>query len=161
MAADEPRELTPVQMFWDPAKGARDFRPIVQKVQSTEEVRTDGPTAEELAEIAEAEEALTPAPKDSLAQGSVPSEASAASIAPSELETPVQPPSTPPMPTQVTPQKQDADSASGKPSGSSEDEPPTSTPPTPAPAPSLPASSSQTSRGKTTPPAVGKPPTSA
>lgn len=150
MTDNEPRELTPVQMFWDNKNGVRDFRPHVQKVEPLEEVK-DGPTAEELREIAEAEEALTPAPKDSLAQGSVPSEASAASIAPSELETPVQPATETP----------DADSESGKPNESNADEPPTTTPPLPAPATSSPASSSATSRGKSTPPVVAKPPTSA
>lgn len=146
----EPRELTPIQMFWGANQNAKDFSPHVQKVEP-EEVKEAGPTEAELREIVEAEEALTPAPKDSLAQGSVPSEASAASIAPSELETPVQPATETP----------DADSESGKPSESNADEPPTTTPPPPAPATSSPASSSATSRGKSTPPVVAKPPTSA
>lgn len=150
MTDNEPRELTPVQMFWDNKNGVKDFRPHLQKVEHAEEVE-DGPTAEELRKIAETEEVLTPAPKDSLAQGSVPSEASAASIAPSELETPVQPATETP----------DADSESGRPNESSADEPPTTTPPPPVPANSSPSSSSETSRGKSTPPAVAKPPTSA
>jgi hypothetical protein len=164
MSDNEPRELTPVQMFWDNTNGVRDFRPHIQKVEPEEEVvvvRVEGPTDEEMREAEEVEKALTPAPKDSPAQGSVPSQESAASIAPSELETPVLPASTPPMPSQVTPQQSDADSESGKPSESSEAVPPPTTPPTPAPATSSPASSSATSRGKSTPPAVAKPPTSA
>lgn len=153
MSNTEPRDLTPVQMFWSGDKPSKDFSPRVQKVER-KEVTDEGPTAAELAEIELAEKALVPVPKDSSAQESVPSKESTEQAA---SETPVPQPVVPPMPTQVKSQE-DADSESGKDSDSSEDEPQTPNPPAPSPVPSTPASLPPTSPGKNTPPVVAKPP---
>ena len=159
MVDREPRELTPVQMFWKgPGEVNMDFRPFPQKVDSR--VPDDGPTAAELAAI-EAENSFTPVPKDALAQGSVPFVESAASIAPSMLETPVQQQSTDPTLEQVTSPTEGVDSESGKPNESNEDEPPGTSPTTPDPANLPPSSSSLPKPGGSKPPAPAKPPTSA
>lgn len=151
----EPRELTPVQAFWDPAanKNFKDFSPKVVKVDPHE------PPQETDEEVREAEEALTPAPKDSYAPESVTSPESPPSTVPSESASPVQAP-IPPLPTQVEVQQEDADSESGKPSGSSADVVPPAPATPPSPVTSSPSSSTVTSPGKPTPPAPVQPPTS-
>ena len=136
----EPRELTPVQKFWGGGKGFKDLSPHIEKIDAEE--------------VAEAEEAMTPAPKDFSAP------ASAASV---ELPPPTAPvrSETPALPAATTEQQENssgADSGCGKPSGSREDEPSTSSQTKPAPESSSSSSSSETSPGKSTPPAAVKPP---
>lgn len=141
---DEPRELTPVQMFWDPNSGVKDMRPLIQKVDPDE--------------AREVEEAITPAPKEESALASAASSGSQLTSAPVVSETPA-------LPANVTPTEklEAAVKASGKPSGSSEAEPPSESPTSPKPESSSPDSSSedQTKSGKPAPPVVPKPPTSA
>lgn len=137
----EPRELTPVQLFWDGKKGVRDFGPRVARVDET------------------SEEDLTPAPKGLSVPESADSEDLPPSDAPPKLEIPALPENTIP-----TEENSDADKENGKASDSNEaatsPPPMPKAPPTPPPAPSLPSSSSETKSGKNGQPATEKPPTS-
>ncbi len=139
---NEPRELTPVQKFWDGSNGFKDMSPHVQKVGVVEEVPmaglAEGPSDAELAQVEadEAEAALTPAPKDESVLESADSQASIESIAPERLETPVpQPDATPTTETE----SEDAETESGKASEPSEVEPPSQPTTKPSPATSSPS----------------------
>lgn len=131
----QPRELTPIQKFWDGSQGMKDYGPRIQKIE----------------EDVEAEEVLTPAPKDLSVLESVDSKESPPNDAQTASERPV-PPET------MTPTKEpnsDADKENGKRSESNAPAPPIPTAP-PLPhnlAPSLQNSSSETSPGKNEPPA--------
>lgn len=135
----EPRELTPIQKFWDGRDGVKDFGPRVVHVSSEERI--------------EAEVALTPAPKDEFAAAFADSSDSLLPVLQPESETPVQHELSP------TEKLEAAVKESGKDNDENEDEPTTAPPMTPSPAPSSPSSSTETSPGKSTPPVVAKPPT--
>lgn len=137
--SEEPRELTPVQMFWDGRDGVKDFGPRVVHVSKEEND--------------EAEAALTPAPKDESVAEFVDSWVSQPHAAPPASETPARPDELTP-----TEKLEAAVKESGKDSESSADAPTTTPPATPPPVPSSPSSSSATSPGKSTPPVVAKPP---
>jgi len=139
----EPRELTLVQKFWDGGQGIKNYAPNVQRVE-------DEPAAEE---VAEAEEAMTPAPKDSSAPESATSEGTPPPVAPPRSESPV-----PPLPSHTTDQSV-ADRVSGKDSDESVVEPQTEKETTSGTDDSSPSSSTPTSPGSSTPPAPVKPPT--
>lgn len=140
---DEPRELTPIQKFWEPTAGFRDY--------SVNPVPADTPEPED--EVEEVEEVLTPAPKDESALASAVLPDSHPVTAPPASETPV--PSEPSTPTEKL---EAAVKASGKDSESNEDEQPTPSSAPPVPASSSQSSSSETSPGKPTPPASAQPP---
>lgn len=141
----EPRELHPYQNLADPNGGMRDFSAHVVPADTPEE-------------IIEAEEVLTPAPKDESAVVPAPLQASDSLIVPPQSGIFVHPSSV--IPTTV-PGHLAVESESGKPSESSEDEQGTQKTTTPSPETSSRSSSSATNPGKITPPAVAKPPTSA
>lgn len=137
----EPRTLSPVQMKWDGSQGIKDFGPRIERV--TDE------------EVAEAEEAMTPAPKASSALESADSKDSPPLGAQQKSEIPALPEGTTP-----TEENSDADKGNGKDNESSADEPPKQTKTPQSPEPSSPSSSSPTSPGVTAPPVPAKPPTS-
>lgn len=125
----EPRQLTPVQLFWDGKQGVRDFGPRVSRVDENEAKEED----------------LTPAPKASSVPESADSKESNPPDAPPKSEIPALPETTIP-----TEENSDVDKENGKGNESSEagtmpTAPPA--PPTPPPAPSLPSSSSVTKSG--------------
>ena len=142
--SSEPRELTPVQNFW--SGGGNGFKDLSVHLVPVDAEETDE-------EVAEAEEAMTPAPKVS----PVPESATSGESPP-----PTAPPAsvTPALPANVSPTEalEAAVKESGKANELNEDEPQTSSPQSPSPDSSSPSSSSPTSPGKNAPPAPASPP---
>jgi hypothetical protein len=140
----EPRELTPIQKFWDgKSQGVRDFSPHVQRVD----------------DFVEAEEAITPVPKAESARGSADSSEVVSTGTPISPTSPtVQ--ENPAQTDELTPTEklEAAVAANGKGSEPSEAAPPMPTTTTPQDESSSQSSSSATSPGSNTPPVVGSPP---